>query len=122
MPLFDFYITVDWSGAAGRRGLRADSIWIAFGRIQDDGPKTLSPFSRSEAIQLVRQLLDAQLTNGHRTLVCFDLAYGFPRDFAASLQAATGAADDSLPWLAVWEFLTERDYRRPRHDNWPKAK
>jgi len=105
MSLFDFYIMVDWSGAAGRRGLRVDSIWIAFGRNQDAGPKTLSPFSRSEAIQLVRELLDAQSANGHRTLVCFDLAYGFPRDFAAALQAVTGAADDSLPWLAVWEFL-----------------
>ena len=105
MPLFDFYIMVDWSGAARRRGMRADSIWIAFGSVKDESPKTLSPFSRSEAIHLVRKLLNTQLSEGRRTLVCFDFGYGFPRDFAAALQAATGAADHTLPWLAVWEFL-----------------
>src|SRR5580700_9594051 len=105
MPLFDFYIIVDWSGAARRRGMRADSSWIAFGSVEDESPKTLSPFSRSEAIDLVRKLLHTQLSEEHRTLVCFDFAYGFPRDFAAALQAATGAADHTLPWLAVWEFL-----------------
>jgi precorrin-8X/cobalt-precorrin-8 methylmutase len=105
MPLFDFYIMVDWSGAARRRGMRADSIWIAFGSIKDGTPKTLSPFSRSEAIQFVRELLHTQLSEGHRTLLCFDFAYGFPRDFAAALQAATGESDQTLPWIAVWEFL-----------------
>jgi hypothetical protein len=105
MPLFDFYIMVDWSGAARRRGMRADSIWIASGSIEDESPKTLSPFSRSEAIRLVRELLHAQLRDGHRALLCFDFAYGFPRDFAPALQSATAGADHTLPWLAVWEFL-----------------
>jgi precorrin-8X/cobalt-precorrin-8 methylmutase len=105
MPLFDFYVMVDWSGAARRRGMRADSIWIAFGSVEDESPKTLSPFSRSEATHFVRELLHAQLRDGHRVLLCFDLAYGFPRDFAAALQAATGGADHILPWLAIWEFL-----------------
>jgi hypothetical protein len=91
MPLFDFYIMVDWSGAARRVGMRADSIWIAFGSVEDESPKTLSPFSRSEAIHLVRELLHTQF-EGRRTLLCFDFAYAFPRDFAAALQAATGAA------------------------------
>ena len=54
---------------------------------------------------MVRELLRTQLSEKRRTLVCFDFAYGFPRDFAAALQAATGAADHALPWLAVWEFL-----------------
>jgi hypothetical protein len=105
MPLFDFYIMVDWSGAARRRGMRADSIWIAFGNVKDETPQTVSPFSRSEAVHFVRELPRAQLIEKRRTLLCFDFAYGFPRDFAAALQAATGAADHALPWLAVWEFL-----------------
>jgi precorrin-8X/cobalt-precorrin-8 methylmutase len=105
MPLFDFYIMVDWSGAARRRGMRADSIWIAFGGVEDEGPKMLSPFSRSEAVHFVRELLQTQLSEGRRALVCFDFAYGFPRDFAAALQSATGAAEHALPWLVVWEFL-----------------
>src|SRR5690348_11194056 len=32
MPLFDFYIMVDWSGGARRRCGRSDTIWIAHGR------------------------------------------------------------------------------------------
>ena len=96
---------VDWSGAARRVGMRADSIWIAFGSVEDESRKTLSPFSRSEAIHLVRELLHTQSSEGRRTLLCFDFAYAFPRDFAAALQAATGVADHTLPWLAVWEFL-----------------
>ena len=96
---------VDWSGAARRRGMRTDSIWIAFGNVKDETPETVSPFSRSEAVHFVSELLQTQLSEGRRTLVCFDFAYGFPRDFVAALQAATGAADHTLPWLAVWEFL-----------------
>src|SRR5277367_3590920 len=44
MPLFDFYIMVDWSGAARRRGMRTDSIWITFGNVKDETPETVSPF------------------------------------------------------------------------------
>ena len=105
MPLFDFYIIVDWSGAARRRGMRTNSIWIAFGNAEDETPETVSPFSRSEAVQLVRELLRTQLSEERRTLVCFDFAYGFPRDFAAALQAATGRPDHVMPWLTVWKFL-----------------
>jgi hypothetical protein len=44
MPLFNFYIMVDWSGAGSRRGNRTDSIWIALGGTEDEEPKTESPF------------------------------------------------------------------------------
>jgi hypothetical protein len=44
MSLFDFYIMVDWSGAARRRGMRADAICIAYGDIKAEKPKTVSPF------------------------------------------------------------------------------
>jgi len=46
MSLFDFYIMVDWSGAARRRGMRADAIRIAYGDIEAEKPKTASPFFR----------------------------------------------------------------------------
>jgi precorrin-8X/cobalt-precorrin-8 methylmutase len=105
MPLFDFYIFVDWSGSSSRTGLRKDSIWIAFGATHDPAPKTLSPFSRTEATTFIRQLLGEQLSRGHRTLIGFDFAYGFPRDFAAALQAATAGSDESVPWMALWDFL-----------------
>jgi hypothetical protein len=105
MPLFDFYIMVDWSGAARRRGMRADSIWVAFGRIEDESPKTLSPLFTIRGDPFGARTASRSIEGGHRALLCFDFAYGYPRDFAAALQAATAGADDILPWLAVWEFL-----------------
>jgi hypothetical protein len=85
MPLFDFYIMVDWSGAASRRGGRSDTIWVAH------GPRTAdSPHSRTEAIDLVTSLLQKEIRLKRRVLICFDFCYGYPVDFAAALQAATG--------------------------------
>ena len=48
MPLFDFYIMVDWSGGARRRGGRSDTIWIAHGPRTADTPLTNSPNSRTD--------------------------------------------------------------------------
>ena len=107
MSLFDFYIMVDWSGAARRRGGRSDTIWIAHGSTTDDAPITDSPFSRTEAIQLIKSLLLREIGANRRVLVCFDFAYGYPVDFAAALQAATGKSDRDLPWLIVWRYLSD---------------
>jgi precorrin-8X/cobalt-precorrin-8 methylmutase len=84
MPLFDFYIMVDWSGAARRRGRRSDCIWIAHGPTEADEPVTDSPFSRTEAICLIRSVLLKEIAFGHRVFVGFDSAYGYPVDFAAA--------------------------------------
>jgi hypothetical protein len=105
MPNFDFYIMVDWSGAAYRKVQRADTIWIASGGCGDDEPVIVSPPSRTEAIQAIRLMLEQEVSQGHRTLLCFDFAYAFPRDFAAALQAASGELRNSPPWLLVWEYL-----------------
>jgi precorrin-8X/cobalt-precorrin-8 methylmutase len=86
MPLFDFYIMVDWSGAARRRGRRSDCIWIAHGPTEADEPVTDSPFSRTEAIRLIRSVLLKEIASGHRVFVGFDFAYGYPVDFAAALR------------------------------------
>jgi hypothetical protein len=74
--LFDFYIMVDWSGAMRRRGMRADTIWTAYGGIEAENPKTDSPFSRTEAIHLIHSLLNEQSRKLLRVLLCFDFAYG----------------------------------------------
>ena len=105
MPLFDTYIMTDWSGGSRRRKNRRDAIWIAYGGIEDDSPQTESPPSRSEAVQLIRSLLLERITVRSRVLVCFDFAYGYPVDFAAALEAATGKSD--LPWRLVWRYLSE---------------
>jgi hypothetical protein len=102
MPLFDFYIMVDWSGAARRRGMRTDSIWIAFGNVKDETPETVSPFSRSEAVHLARQLLRTQLSEKRRTLVCFDFTYGSSiEDFAViTLMARNEMISNACHWHA----------------------
>jgi hypothetical protein len=103
MPLFDFYIMADWSGGARRRGGRSDTIWIAHGPAIADAPLTDSPFSRTEAVHLIHSLLVNGIESNLRVLVCFDFAYGYPVDFAAALQVATGKSDQDLPWLMVWK-------------------
>src|ERR1700758_4870237 len=102
MPLFDFYIMVDWSGAASRRGGRSDTIWVAHGPRTANSPLIRSPHSRTEAIDLIHSLLEKETRLKRRVLICFDFAYGYPVDFAAALQAATGKSDRDLPWLLVW--------------------
>jgi hypothetical protein len=85
MPLFDFYIMVDWSGGARRRGGRSDTIWIAHGRRTADTPLTNSPHSRTEAIHLIKPILEEAIRSKRRVLLSFDFAYGYPVDFAAAL-------------------------------------
>jgi len=106
MPLFDFYIMVDWSGGATRRGGR-DTIWIAHGSRTLDVPLTCNPYSRTEAVCLIRSLLVEEVRSKRRVLLCFDFAYGYPRDFASALQAATGKPDGDLPWMMLWQYLSE---------------
>jgi len=101
MPLFDFYIMVDWSGGARRRGGRSDTIWIAHGPRTADTPLTNSPHSRTEAIHLIKPILEEAIRSKRRVLLSFDFAYGYPVDFAAALQAAIGKSDRDLPWLSL---------------------
>jgi hypothetical protein len=69
MSLFDFYIMVDWSGGARRRGGRSDTIWIAHGPRIADAPLTDSPFSRTEAVRLIHSLLVNEIEAKRRVLV-----------------------------------------------------
>src|SRR5207302_5660979 len=107
MKLSDFYIMVDWSGAARRRGRRSGCIWIARGPTDADEPVSDSPFSRTEAIRLIRSVLLKEIASSVRVFVGFDFAYGYSVDFAAALQAATGMSDKELPWLTVWHYLNQ---------------
>jgi precorrin-8X/cobalt-precorrin-8 methylmutase len=120
MPLFDFYIMVDWSGGARRRGGRSDTIWLAHGRRTADTPLTNSPHSRTEAIELIEPVLERAIRSKQRVLLCFDFAYGYPVDFAPALQAATGKSDSELPWTAVWQYLS--DHLKDDEDTAPGAK
>jgi hypothetical protein len=117
MPLLDFYIMVDWSGGARRRGGRSDTIWIAHGPILADVPLTDSPFSRTEAVRLIHSLLLNEIESNRRVLVCFDFAYGYPVDFAAALQ--TPFAGDPAAQGRIPRRLQSAPFRRcgrPRFD------
>jgi hypothetical protein len=93
MPLFDFYVMVDWSGGARRRARRSDTIWIASGSRTADAASTVSPHSRTEAIDLIESILDKMVRSKQRTLLCFDFAYSYPVDFAASRQSRINSAE-----------------------------
>jgi len=107
MPLFDFYIMVDWSCGARRRGGRSDTIWIAHGPRTADTPLTNSPLSGTEAIHLIKPILEEAIRSKRRVLLSFDFAYGYPIDFAPALQAVTGKSDRDLPWITIWQYLSE---------------
>jgi hypothetical protein len=107
MALFDSYIMVDWSGGARRRGGRSDTIWIAHGPRTAETPLTHSPHSRTEAIRLIEPILEEAIRSKRHVLLSFDFAYGYPVDFGVALQAATGKSDRDLPWITVWQYLSE---------------
>lgn len=101
MPLFDAYVVVDWSAASSRRGGTSDCLWIAQGARRDAKPATVSPYSRTEATDLIRRLLVQAVRAGERVLVGADFAYGYPAGFAALLGEV-----DAPPWRAVWTYVS----------------
>jgi molybdopterin molybdotransferase len=82
-------------------------FWIAHGPRTADTPLTNSPHSRTEAIHLIKPILEEAIRSKRRVLLSFDFAYGYPVDFAPALQAATGKSDRDLPWITVWQYLSE---------------
>ena len=70
---------------------------------------------------MIQALLVTEIESKGRVLLCFDFAYGYPVDFAAALQAATGKSDRDLPWLAVWQYLSEHIKEDEENDAWRKA-
>jgi hypothetical protein len=104
MPLFAYYIMVDWSGGNSRSSNRPNCIWIAHGSANEQEPATESPRSRTEAIerveQLVRQFYEEN-QNG-RALACFDFGFAFPRGLASHLPIPWPGCQ---LWHRVWNYL-----------------
>ena len=48
--LFDFYIMVDWSGAARRRGQRSDTMRDSPSRVADRGTRSLNSNGVTDAL------------------------------------------------------------------------
>jgi len=104
MPLFAYYIMVDWSGGNSRSSNRPNCIWIAHGSANNQEPVTESPPSRTEAIQRVEQLLrHFYQENKHAcALACFDFGFSFPRGLASHLPIPW---PNCQPWQRLWNHL-----------------
>ncbi len=104
MPLFSYYIMVDWSGGNSRSANRPNCIWIAHGSADANAPTTESPRSRTEAIQRIVQLSCQHYEQSiqHRILSCFDFGFAFPRGFATHMPVLDV---NDQPWLRVWNYL-----------------
>ena len=108
MPLFDTYVMVDWSASSEKRPSKKpkkDAIWWAAQSNGNDGgvvarlrkirgtsDPEIVPAStgggqvyeetRSTAIEHIRSFLLEEAQDGHRVLVGFDFAFGYPAGFA----------------------------------------
>jgi hypothetical protein len=78
------------AGWSSPQGGRSDTIWIAHGPRTADTPLTSSPHSRTEAIHLIKPILEEAIRSKRRVLLSFDFAYGYPVDFAPALQVVEG--------------------------------
>jgi len=101
---FDTVIVVDWSASATLSPAKpsADAIWIG---VTHDGQTTTTYHrSRLAAETFLTQLLDAEQAQGHRTLLGFDFAMGYPTGFATAL---TGQSDPRAIWAWLAHYITD---------------
>lgn len=113
--LFDRVIMIDWSAqATPKRG--RDSIWMAVGTPHDGVADPFNPSTRTEAIDLLIDVLHA--ARHERVLVGLDFSFGYPVGFAPAL---TG--DHRADWSHLWTWLTEHlsDDDRNRNDRFEVA-
>ncbi|KIT15506.1 molybdopterin-binding protein [Jannaschia aquimarina] len=103
---FDLVIAADWSSGEVATGARPrkDAIWVC-ARLWDEVHLEYFP-TRHAALRWIEDWLG----QGHRTLLGFDFAYGWPAGFAERL---TGQADA----LAVWDWLADRIEDGPDNAN-----
>ena len=100
-PLFDAYLTVDWSAANAPKAGQ-DSIRLALAEHGGAGLRLAcpqNPPTRAGARERLEALLDGLLKRGRRVLAGFDFPFGYPAGTAAALQL------DGAPWPAMWELL-----------------
>ena len=92
--MFDLILVADWSAAARPTGKTPckDAIWVC---ADLRGHQTVEYFpTRAQALAFI----DDWLNRGHRTLLGFDFAMGFPPGFAETLTGMPNA-------LSVWDWL-----------------
>lgn len=101
--IFDAYVIVDWSASAVPR-TGADSIWMGISEPQDGAPalRLLNPPTRTEAMELLADVLSDMVARDRVVFVGFDFAFGYPAGFARSLRPADGT------WRGVWKEIAAR--------------
>lgn len=104
MPLFDSYVTVDWS-AANSPNTGRDSIWFTElarnGRGQVTRRRLENPPTRADATGKLCDLLARRIDQGKRVLVGFDFPFGYPTGTARIL------GHDGLLWRKMWSEISE---------------
>ncbi len=117
MPrLFDAYVIVDWSAAA-KPTSGANSIWIGTQARKVDETLQFSnqnPTTRLAAQQVLKDIIEKLVTRGHKVLVGFDFAFGYPAGTAAA--AKLPGADDA-PWRAMYDHLSAKVEEREDNSN-----
>ena len=99
--LFDAYIFIDWSATNGRAtGPGQDQLWL--GELQAGNQPSDAWFaSRQDCARHVEERLLHHVAAGHRVLIGFDFAYGYPAGFADG----AGLPSPAGKWRAVWTAL-----------------
>ncbi|SFJ07144.1 molybdopterin-binding protein [Jannaschia pohangensis] len=104
--MFDLILVADWSSAAKPTGKtpRKDAIWVC---ADLRGTQAVEYFpTRATALAWIEEWL----SQGHRTLLGFDFAMGYPVGFAERLTGEVSA-------LAVWDWLAARITDGPDNAN-----
>jgi hypothetical protein len=100
---FDLVLIADWSAAASPTSAthRVDAIWIA-----ETGPGTPAREYHFRTRAAAETWLTARLQglSGHRVLLGFDFAFGWPRGFAERL---TGGTDPRGLWRHLAHHITD---------------
>ena len=111
MPLFDGYVAVDWSAAAGRarKRDRRNSIWIAT-IIGGQARPLENPDTRHEAMQHIQCILNLAKGQSLRLLCGFDFPFGYPDATARMLTGHDG-------WEALWQLIDEVIHDADNNDN-----
>ena len=84
--LFDRYIMIDWSSRSVP-AVGEDSVWLADVYRTEQNPQEPRNFDTREAcIQYLIEELQASVKAGHRVLVGFDFAFGYPLGVLEAMQ------------------------------------
>jgi hypothetical protein len=122
IPVFDKFIAIDWSGAAGQY----DGIAVAICRLGKNSPQLVEPPSKRWTRVAITDWLKNQLDGKHRLLIGLDFAFGFPFEPTGGYLGGFAHGIDDIfglwsliekktcgdPDFGCLRFIRDRDYKR----------